>query len=412
MLLPTLVLLSGLSISCVAAFFSIIGLTKMFPEAFWPIVTMGTVLEIGKLASACWLHHNWKRAPWTMKIYMTLAVVVLIFITSMGIFGYLSKSHIEHSKLAEKNTAMTEKIKEEDKTKTSGANNAELIVTEKAKIDELQASLDKSIEYDISEIARLNTRLTTLNEAVKLVESQPGGLFSSKKKKIEALKEEQKAERSEVSGKINAAEGRIQKIRNDYAGKIEVVRDRIDALSVVKDNTSSLDKIEDYNENIRNSNSKIRDLEIKRFDYKDDQLEMDAEIGPVKYVAELFEDFGGDKVEIEEAVRIIILVLIFVFDPLAVAMLLAANFTFMSALEKRPITVKEDPPPSNDPPTPPRIPSPPPPSPEPEPEPPPPPEPEPEPEVEEDWKNDIYKEEKKIVAKNQEGITGSNILSF
>ena len=203
MLLPILVLLSGLSISCVAAFFSIIGLTKMFPAAFWPIVTMGTVLEIGKLVAACWLHHNWKIAPRSMKFYMTTAVLVLIFITSMGIFGYLSKSHIEHSKLSDKNAAMTEKInadifsekeyivsqkelidKEEVRNKDSGDSTGELIATEKAKIDELQASLSKSIEYDLSEIARLNTRMLALQGAIKAMDSQPGGIFSSKKKKM------------------------------------------------------------------------------------------------------------------------------------------------------------------------------------------------------------------------------------
>jgi len=323
---------------------------------------MGTVLEIGKLVAACWLHHNWKIAPRSMKFYMTTAVLVLIFITSMGIFGYLSKSHIEHSKLSDKNAAMTEKInadifsekeyivsqkelidKEEVRNKDSGDSTGELIATEKAKIDELQASLSKSIEYDLSEIARLNTRMLALQGAIKEMESQPGGIFSSKKKKIEALKEEQKAERLEISGKINTAEGRIQKIRDEYAKKTNSVRDRIDALSVPVDSNLLEGKIEDYNENIRNSQEKIRSLEVKKFDYEDSQLEMEAEIGPVKYIAELFEDFGAEKVEIEKAVRIVILVLIFVFDPLAVVMLLAANFTFRSALEKKRTHIEESP---------------------------------------------------------------------
>jgi uncharacterized membrane protein YecN with MAPEG domain len=95
------ILLSALSISFVAAYFSIIGLTAMFPAAFWSIVIMGSVLEVAKLVSASWLHHNWKICPRSLKIYLTTAVVVLIFITSMGIFGYLSKSYITHQTVAE-----------------------------------------------------------------------------------------------------------------------------------------------------------------------------------------------------------------------------------------------------------------------------------------------------------------------
>ena len=99
-----LILLSALSISFVSAYFSIIGLTTMFPSSFWSIVIMGGVLEVGKLVSASWLHHNWKTAPRTLKIYLSTAVVVLIFITSMGIFGFLSKSHIEHQKDAQESS--------------------------------------------------------------------------------------------------------------------------------------------------------------------------------------------------------------------------------------------------------------------------------------------------------------------
>ena len=90
-----LTLIVAISISGVAAYYSIIGLTAIFPAAFIPIIVMGIVLEIGKLITASWLYQNWKQTSRFLKTYLSIALVVLMLITSMGIFGFLSKSHIE-----------------------------------------------------------------------------------------------------------------------------------------------------------------------------------------------------------------------------------------------------------------------------------------------------------------------------
>ena len=97
MFLALLTLFVAISISVIAAYYSIVGLTAIFAAAFLPIILMGSVLEVGKLLATVWLHQNWHRAPLVMKGYLTTAVVVLMFITSMGVFGFLSKSHIEQS---------------------------------------------------------------------------------------------------------------------------------------------------------------------------------------------------------------------------------------------------------------------------------------------------------------------------
>jgi len=89
-------LVSALSISCVGAYFSVLGLATIFPGSQISVVIMGIVLEIGKIIAAIWLHRNWKVAPWLVKGYLCFAVLVLMGITSLGIFGFLSKSHIEH----------------------------------------------------------------------------------------------------------------------------------------------------------------------------------------------------------------------------------------------------------------------------------------------------------------------------
>lgn len=97
MLLAYLLLLTGLTISAVAIYYSVVGLAAIFSAAVIPIVVMGTTLEVAKLVCASWLKANWERAPRLMRIYMTTAVVVLMIITSMGIFGFLSKAHSDQS---------------------------------------------------------------------------------------------------------------------------------------------------------------------------------------------------------------------------------------------------------------------------------------------------------------------------
>ena len=105
MIFYILVLLSALSISGTGAYFSILGLATMFPGSTTEVIVMGGVLEVGKIIAAIWLHLNWKSANKLMRFYLTGAVIVLMFITSMGIFGFLSKAHIEHSYLTDKEVA-------------------------------------------------------------------------------------------------------------------------------------------------------------------------------------------------------------------------------------------------------------------------------------------------------------------
>ena len=90
MFIAILTLLSALSISGVAIFYSVIGLATIFPGAFWPVIIMGSVLEVGKLITASWLYRQWKFTPFLLKTYLTTAVIVLSLITSMGIFGFLA----------------------------------------------------------------------------------------------------------------------------------------------------------------------------------------------------------------------------------------------------------------------------------------------------------------------------------
>mgnify|MGYP005621857249 FL=1 len=113
MILGILVLLTALSISAVAIYYSVSGLVAIFAAAALPIMIMGGVLEIGKLVTAVWLHKYWNQAKWWLKSYLTIATVILMFITSMGIFGYLSKAHIEQTAAATEGVAQLDRIDEE-----------------------------------------------------------------------------------------------------------------------------------------------------------------------------------------------------------------------------------------------------------------------------------------------------------
>src|SRR6056300_1930504 len=103
----------ALVISVVAAYYSIIGLTAIFAAAIIPIIIMGSALEVAKVTTAVWLHRYWHVAPFLMKFYLTIATVVLMFITSMGIFGFLSKAHIEQTSASEESIARVESIESE-----------------------------------------------------------------------------------------------------------------------------------------------------------------------------------------------------------------------------------------------------------------------------------------------------------
>lgn len=238
-----LALVSGLALSCVAGYFSVIGLATIFAGAFWSVVVMAGTLEASKLVAASWIYRCWGIAPFVIRTYMVLAVVVLILITSMGIFGYLSKAHV-------------------DQTVMEGGNN-------EIRIESLQRRIDR--QNDIIDDSQLV--LGQLDDAVSILQEYdrirgPEGAI--------AVRASQSEERSALNETINAA----------------------------------YDTIEEINEEL---------LPLRR-----QAIELEAEIGPLKYIAELI---YGNMAEdyFDTAVRWIIIILVVVFDPLAVCLLLAGN---------------------------------------------------------------------------------------
>jgi len=196
-----LTLFSALSISTVAAYFSIIGLATIFPGSMAAVITMGTALEIGKIVAAIWLHRNWKRAPFLIKSYLIFGVIILMGITSMGIFGFLSKSHIEHAQQAEKAQALVTQVESkiirerdyiirqkdlivqaEQNNKSVTDRSEDFIKLEQQKIDQINQDLARDIKIDTDQLNTITTHLEQLNTRLNDVRTKNYGIFADKKK--------------------------------------------------------------------------------------------------------------------------------------------------------------------------------------------------------------------------------------
>lgn len=348
-------LISALSISIIAAYFSIIGLATIFPGSIYAVIAMGSVLEIGKIIASIWLHKNWKSAPKMIKFYLFSAILVLMGITSMGIFGFLSKSHIEHEQIAEKSKALVAQVEnkierqkeyiqrqkdlidqKEEKSENLGGKTSENIKLEQEKISQLTNQLDRDISIDNEILKSLNNRTSSLDKELNDLKNKSGGLFSSKKKDIEAKILEQKTERENIAKKIKIAEDNISKQRSETSEIISNIRKRIQEYQSLgfENPAKEESKVELLNNNISKALDEIDILEQEKFNYNDGTRQLEAEIGPIKYVAEFISDLTGSSFDISKAVRIVILILIFVFDPLAILLVLAAHISLSRRFPK------------------------------------------------------------------------------
>lgn len=250
-----LALLTALTLSGVSGYYSVFGLTTLFAGAFWPVIFMGGSLEIGKLVTASWLYNNWIICPRVLKYYLTCIVIVLMFISSMGTFGFLSKAHIEQAV----------------NISTNSAEQLELV--------------KQKIQFEQQAIEDLDRQMQQIDSAVN------------------KMTEKGKAENS-----LRAA-NQERKNRNSLVLKKE--------------------------EHVKN----ISTLTTDRVRAETNIKKLEAEVGPVKYVAELI--YGSaDQNQLEKAVRFVIILIVLVFDPLAVSLLIAANIGIRS--RKYNLTKKEN----------------------------------------------------------------------
>ena len=256
MFLTGLMFLVAISLSAVAAFYSIVGLAAIFSAAVIPIVIMGTMLEVAKLTVTVWLHEYWRECKWVMKAYLVPAVVVLMVITSMGIFGFLSKAHI-------------------DQIIPTGDRSAQI------------ALFDERIANERAVIDNSRSLIRQMDDT--------------------------------VNGIIEKGESREIKLRD---GRIIVRSPAELALQVRRSQAKDRDRLTKI---IEESQDKIVALQEERAPIAKEVRGLEAEVGPIKYVAALIYGDNPDTNLLERAVRWVIIILVAVFDPLAVMMLLAAT---------------------------------------------------------------------------------------
>ena len=411
MLLALLILSVALALSGIAAYYSIIGLTAIFAAAVIPIIVMGGVLEVAKLTVTVWLHQNWQRARWIMKSYLVSAVAVLMFITSMGIFGFLSKSHIEQSALGTEQVAQvkviddkliraqakvqrwTDEIGRLNRGETSGRVDG-LIKREQARIVTANTRIQPQIDAENAKVKglrdqaaieveqqnkRLNDAQKRTNADIQLAEKRlaqldkdvaaytsqgttTGGVFTAdvdNVKKGNQLRASQKPERDNLNKAIQQAKsteiGVASRVQREITKINTRLADQIKSVEVVVANIrKSIDPtIESANTNIakytleagsanKNIDQRIKELELnientqpeidglreEKFVFEKQYRQFEAEVGPVKYIAQLIYGDDPDQNLLEAAVRWVIILIVAVFDPLAIMMLLAATETF------------------------------------------------------------------------------------
>lgn len=248
-----LMFICAFALSAIAAFYSIVGLMAIFAAAPIPIAIMGSALEVSKLVVASWLYRNWKPIPKLMKGYLTGALVVLMFLTSMGIFGFLSKAHLDQgvptADVAAKVSLLDEKIKNEKET----INAARTTISQ----------LDQQVNQTIS-----RTGNATDDSAIQ---------------RSIAIRKGQARERTSLQKDIETAQAKINKLNEERAPIATELR------------------------------------------------KVEAEVGPIKYIAALIygDQEAQDSTILEKAVRWVTILIVAVFDPLAVVLLIAANWSLI-----------------------------------------------------------------------------------
>jgi hypothetical protein len=242
MLLTALILVVALCLSSVAAFYSIVGLAAIFAGAAVPIIVMGSILEVAKLVVTVWLHEYWRQCRWIMKLYLVPAVGVLMLLTSMGIFGFLSKAHLDQGVPTGDIAAQVSLIDEKIRTQRDN------IEANRRALAQMDATVDQTI-------SRSSTEQGATNAA--------------------NLRRSQQRERGLLQNEIATAQKAIAKLNEERAPVASQLR------------------------------------------------RVEAEVGPIKYIAALIYGDNPDANLLERAVRWVIIVLVLVFDPLAVIMLLA-----------------------------------------------------------------------------------------
>ena len=395
MLFPIITFVTAIAIAGIAAWFSIVGLMAIFAASALPVALMAGSLEVGKLVAASWVYRNWKRAPLLLKTYLTIAVVVLMFITSMGIFGFLSKAHLEQAAEGEATTAKIERIaddiarfeiviertekkiaKLENETSNDSTDINAQIDAEQQRMDNAYARIQPAIDEQLEIIkleqagsedqvksytaqinriddglAKLQTYADNIEDVnnVKKIQAMVGtkvdGRYGyrtanaveeyietqiiEKNKLIAIIEDIRKSANTDV---IDEAREEIKRLRAMADREIQNAQDNINRLRGQLNRLDDIDNTEEITilvQKVSSTEQQVEALIDQKFELESKNRELEAEVGPIKYIAELIYGETNPSI-IDDAVRWLIIVFIFVFDPLAVILLVAANYSYLN----------------------------------------------------------------------------------
>ena len=380
MLFGILTLLTALAIAGVAAWFSIVGLMLLFSGMPMSIAVMAGTLEVGKLLTASWLYRYWNETSLMLRSYLTAAVVILMVITSIGIFGYLSKAAGDQASDTGDAVAIVERVdaqiaREENKIdiledrilSIGGSIDVSSSIEQQEEIrDGAWARVQGDIDYNQEQIttvrdqlkvdiAQQDSRLGSLDKAVldlrakgtekivlnertfgaddiELIDygKQADTLRISQQVEREEIKAEKDRLRVQASADIKVFQDSIDNYRSQAQDTIigangEINRLRNQSSTQQDDNIIKIDELTGQIDNIY---VEIATLKDEKFGAEQKVRTLDREVGPIKYLAQLI--YGSDERDVlDQAVRLFILLLVFVFDPLAVMLVIAANQTLL-----------------------------------------------------------------------------------
>lgn len=378
MLTTVLMFIAAMALSAVAGYYSVIGMTSIFAGAFYPIVIMTGILETSKVIVASWLYNNWRQTPLALRSYLTLSVMVLMLITSMGIFGYLSKAHIEQAAAGQEQQAQLEKITKQidnqnaiiaqanDKLTNMGKQGSaanEAINTRIADANKIIETANQQIQPAIDEQqkiidaanAKTELRVKGIQAQIDDVDKQVANLDAIIKTLIDQKRTttatnrqaDQKPQRAELAKQkatlikqiddlrnakdptVDAAKTEIARLRAKVDDQVKQARELINTLTSKLESGTDVNKmqgdIDTLNARIKSAQDEIDQLTTDKFKIEAESRKLEVEVGPLKYIAQLIYGDNPEANLLERAVRYVILTIIFVFDPLAVLMLIAAN---------------------------------------------------------------------------------------
>lgn len=344
-----------MSIAGIAAYFSVLGLATIFAGAFLGVVVMAGALEFGKIVTAAYLHLYWDRLNY-MKYYLTFSVVILMLITSLGIFGYLAKASSDTSYKTSVAQSELQKIDDqilrtensisliEDRMNSLGTSTidvSESIKQQEVIRDGAWQRVQGDIDYAQGQIDSLRTQLTSLdnavnelrNKGVEVITTDEGGLFQGDEtetidyvQQANTLFQQQSEQRKQIRDDISSQQNNIDKYRLQAQETINSANAEIKRLQEAStgDADDIIQRTTEYQLQIDGLYDTIGVYKEERFPFEQEILNFEREVGPIKYVAEVIYGQETARDYLDNAIRWVIFAIIFVFDPLAILLLITS----------------------------------------------------------------------------------------